>query len=399
MIIPSLNRTLKLSYFEAFITSFVVGLAENYFAAYAIQSGHSALVSGLLVSVPLIFAALIQYFSQPYLKFMSVSTFVKKATLIQSIPLLLLACLSFFDIHAPFIILLVLYSIYWLGHFSIQPAWNRWISEIVPTESGQHYFALRTRLNQIGIIVGLIIGGLTLHLNVIQVSIDHLYFGLFLFSFICKILTYFLFKEHPSVQDSISFSREKMFSLFKKYRPFLMSYSTFNFSVYLSAPFVAGYLLKERHLNYLEFMIVMLGLFAGKVLTTTWLRRTKNEIDPTILMFYGGLFAAPLPALWPLCSGPWPMMALHVISGIAWAAWEVGLSLCFFKNIEADQKIEVISLYHYIGILSQVTGTVFGALMISSLFNNNYDSIFIAAGIIRLICVLPLRKNRLGIIP
>lgn len=377
------------------MTSFVVGLAENYFAAYAVQSGHSALVSGLLVSVPLIFAALIQYFAQPYLQLMSVSTFVKKATLVQSIPLLVLALLSAFDQQAPFSVLLILYSIYWLGHFAIQPAWNRWISEIVPTHLGQHYFALRTRLNQIGIIVGLVIGGLTLHLNVIKVSIDHLYFGLFAFGFFCKIITYFLFKKHPPVEDSIQFSRQKMFLLFKKYRSFLMSYSTFNFSIYLSAPFVAGYLLKERNLNYFEFMIVMLGLFAGKVLTSTWLRRTKNEIDPTVLMFYGGLFAAPLPALWPLCVSPWAMMALHIISGISWAAWEVGLSLCFFKNIEADQKIEMVSLYHYIGILSQVLGTVFGALMISSLFNNNYDSIFIAAGIIRLICVLPLRKNKL----
>lgn len=389
------NPILKLSYFEAFITSFVVGLAENYFATYAIQSGHSALISGLLVSVPLIFAALIQFFSQPYLKQMSVSTYVRKATLLQSVPLLFLAGLALFDVKTPFIILLILYSVYWLGHFSIQPMWNRWISEIVPTELGQHYFALRTRLNQIGIIAGLIIGGLTLHLNVIKVSIDHLYFGLFLFSFFCKVLTYFLFQKHPSVEDSISFSRGKMFSLFKKYRSFLISYSTFNFSIYLSAPFVAGYLLKERNLNYFEFMVVMLGLFAGKVLTSTWLRQTQKKIDPTKLMFYGGLFAAPLPALWPLCQSPWLMMFLHIISGIAWAAWEVGLSLCFFNNIKPDQKIEMISLYHYVGVFSQVAGTVFGAFMISSIFNNNYDSIFIAAGIVRLICVLPLRKNTL----
>ena len=171
---------------------------------------------------------------------------------------------------------------------------------------------------------------------------EYLYFGLFIFSFFCKLITYFLFQKHQSTEVSIFVSHEKMGQLFKKYRPFFKSYSLFNFSVYLSAPFVAGYLLNERHLNYFEFMIVMLGLFVGKILMSMWLHRLKIQIDPTKLMFYGGLLAAPLPALWPVCSHPWQMMLLHIISGIAWASWEVGLALCFFKNIQADQKIELI---------------------------------------------------------
>ena len=390
------KKSIRFSYYEAFITSFVVGLSENYFAAYAVQSGHSTLISGLLISVPLVLAALIQFYVLPYVKSMSVSNFVKNAVLIQSMPLIILAILSILNFKAGFVLLLILYSIYWLGHFSIQPVWNRWIFEIVPAEHGQIYFSVRTRLNQIGIIAGLIIGGLTLHLNVIDVSINNLYFGLFIFSFICKLMTYFLFSRHQSTQIPIGVDREKMYLFFKKFKPFFKSYSLFHFSVYLSAPFVAGYLLNERHLNYFEFMIVMLGLFVGKILMSMWLHRRTSEIDPTKLMFYGGLFAAPLPAFWPLCTTHWQMMMLHVISGIAWASWEVGLALCFFKNVTADQKIEIISLYNYIGITSQVLGTCFGALLVNFIFTSNYNSIFIVAGIVRLICVLPLRRNKLS---
>lgn len=388
-------NSLKFSYFEAFVTSFVVGFAENYFAAYAVKSGHSALASGLLISLPLIFAVGIQFFSQPYLQFMNVSTFVKNATLLQSFSLLTLAILTLTTATPTFSLLLFLYSIYWLGHFAIQPAWNRWISEIVPKELGQNYFSIRTHLNQIGIIAGLVLGGLTLHLNVIQLQIDHLYFGLFLFGFGCKVLSYFLFKRHQPVAISIYLSKQKMLAIYKKYRDFFKSYSLFNFSIYLSAPFVAGYLLKEMHLTYFEFMIVMLGLFIGKVITSLWLHQSKSLIDPTKLMFFGGLIAAPIPAFWPLCHNVSSMFVLHLISGISWAAWEVGLSLCFFSNIQADEKIETISLYHYIGTFTQVLGTCFGALMIQSVFSSNYNYIFILAGIVRFVCVLPLRKNRL----
>lgn len=378
------------------MTSLVVGLSENYFAAFAVQSGHSALQSGLLVSLPLLFAAFIQYLAIPYFKTMSVSDFVKQGTLFQSTSLISLALLTFLNEKPSFAILLFLYSIYWLGHFAIQPVWNRWISEIIPKDVGQDFFSTRTKLNQTGIIAGLIIGGLTLHLNVIQISIEHLFFSLFLMSFIFKICAYFSFSQHQPIDISIQLSKKKMLMLFKKYFLFFKSYGLFNFSVYFSAPFVAGYLLKDRNLNYLEFMIVMLGLFAGKVLTSVWLSLSKKQIDPTKMMFYGGLVAAPLPAFWPLCNVQ-TMFILHVISGIAWAFWEVGILLCFFKNISADEKMETISVYNYIGTITQVLGTCFGAMMIYFVFKNTTDYVFILAGVVRLICVLPLRRNKLAV--
>ena len=91
------------------------------------------------------------------------------------------------------------------------------------------------------------------------------------------------------------------------------------------------------------------------------------------------------------------MFALHLVSGIAWAFWEVGLSLCFFKNIKDSEKIETISLYNYIGTITQVLGTCFGAMMIYYVFKNVTDYVFILAGIVRLICVLPLRRNTLSV--
>jgi len=389
----NIKKSMQISYYEAGITSFVVGLAENYFAAYAIQSGHSALQSGLLVSLPLILAAIIQFFAQPYVQSSSLSSFVTKANLLQSLSLLSLAFVSLFILNPPFLILLFLYSLYWLGQFSIQPAWNRWIAEIVPINLGQNYFSIRTRLNQVGIILGLIIGGLTLHLNIIQISTSYLFFGLFSLSFFCKIITYFLFQKHPPVQISIYLSRDKMKFVLKKHKKFFKNFSLFNFSIYLSAPFVAGYLLQDRHVNYFEFMLIMLGLFLGKIFMSTALHQSKKQIDPTFLMFIGGLTAAPLPILWPFCTNIFLMFLTHLLSGIAWASWEVGLSLYFFKNIEASEKMETISLYSYISVITQVSGTCVGALLVQTIFISNYNYLFIFAGIVRLICALILMQS------
>ena len=57
------KRTLQASYFEAFLNSFVVGLAENFFTAFALKMGLSSLQTGLLISLPLLFAAAGQFIS------------------------------------------------------------------------------------------------------------------------------------------------------------------------------------------------------------------------------------------------------------------------------------------------------------------------------------------------
>jgi hypothetical protein len=392
------KKSLRFSYYEAFVTSFTVGLSENYFAAYAVESGQSTLGTGLLISIPLVFAACIQFFVFHKFKSLSVSTVVKNAVLIQCIPLIILSILALLNVHLSFSSLLGIYSVYWTGQFMIQPAWNRWIAELIPPGQAQSYFSLRTRLSQIGIVAGIIIGGLTLHMQLVNISPQRLYFYLFIFGFICKIVSYFLFLEHTEVHIPIRASTEKIFSYFKKHLPFFKSYGLYNFSIFLSSPFVIGYLLNEQKLDYFSFMIVMSTLFIGKIMMSSWLHRKTTDIDPTKLMSYGALCIAPLPLLWPICTQTYQMALLHLISGISWASWEVGLSLCFFKNISAEQKTEVISLYNYVGTFSQILGTCAGALIVYYIFKSNYNLIFILAGIIRLICALPLQKNKLSLL-
>lgn len=396
------ERTLKASYYEAFLNSFVVGLAENFFTAFALKMGVSSLQTGLLISLPLLFAAAAQFISLQTLRISknrNISDLVLKATFIQSLSLLLLCVWSLTEFVPSndfvFLGLFMLFSIYWYGHFTIQPAWNRWISEFVPVIDSQQFFSMRTWLNQVGIITGLIVGGFGLHLNYLKVPIHYLFAFLFFTSFICKAGAYYFFNLHKRASTILHLSTEKLKKAILRHSTFYRSYVLFNFTLYFSAPFVAGFLLNEKKLRYLEFTVVMIGLFLGKILTSLVLRSRKNDIEPTKLMFYGGLVAAPLPALWPFCDSAYSMFMTHFISGMAWAAWEVGLSLCFFKNIGSEEKAETISAFNYLAVTTQVLGTLVGAVLIKFLFSSNYDYLFIFAGIVRLLAVLPLRKNGL----
>lgn len=383
------------SYVEALLTSLVVGFAESYFAAFSLHLGCTPLQSGLLVSLPLIFAAILQFALQTRVKTVGLTYFVKRALVIQSLALLGLGCLSIADNPSPFYYLMFYYSIYWLGHFSIQPAWNRWISDIIPADQGQSYFSLRTRLSQVGIIIGLFGGGAMLHMNVLHIPEQYLFFGLFMACFALKISIVQLFKKHPPYNRPLFLDLKHFRSLFTQNIGFFQRYATFNMSIFISAPFVAGYFLSVRNVGYLNFMWIMASLFAGKVLSTYALKHSSRQYDPHQMLVWGGMLAAPLPMFWPICNTVPSMMFLHFLSGIGWAGWEMGLSLYFFSRIQGEKKIEIVSLYNYVGVLTQVVGTVLGAVLFKHVLKENFDALFVASGIVRFIAVLGMRKPRL----
>jgi sugar phosphate permease len=136
-------------------------------------------------------------------------------------------------------------------------------------------------------------------------------------------------------------------------------------------------------------------LFLGKIITSLILKIRKAQADPTKLMFFGGLIVAPLPALWPFADSVALMFVLHFLSGMAWASWEVGLGLCIFKNVSAEEKAETVSAYNYLSAFTQVLGTLAGAGAIKFIFVGNYAYLFYFSGLLRLISALPLHRNKL----
>lgn len=395
-----LQSSLKYSYVEAFLSSFIVGIAENFFAAFSIEKGMSTIQSGLLLSLPLIFAIGLNLFFNFYAKKKSITKQVTQNVLLQVLSLGGMIVFSLASVTNPTFIfsgLMVLYSVYWYGNFSSQPAWNTWISEILSIEKGDNYFALRARLNQFGIIAGLITGGLLMQKKLLDTNPLYLFGLLFGVAVIAQGLKFYSFSKHEPSNSVMSFSFSKIKNILAKNRAFFLSYGLFNTSLFLSAPYVTGYLLKNRGIDYPHFMMITASLFVGKITSTFFLKLKESKYSPLRLMTVGGLVAAPLPLFWPLCANIQSMFLLHFVSGMSWGLWEVGLSLLFFKNISAHDKNETVTLYNGIGILTQVMGTCLGAFCIKYVFNYNFTAVFVCSGLIRFLCILPFQKSKIFI--
>lgn len=388
------SQTEKTSLNEAFFTSLVVGVAETYFIAYALHLGVSVIQSGLLTSLPLLFAGVSPFLLRHVLHRFSNSSWVLIACAIQGLALALLALIGAFskpeNAAVSFYALLALFTLYWFGQFAALPSWNKWISEIIPHEKIDKYFSARTRMIQLGGILGLFIGGLNLHLQSLDISTTLLFIMLFLLAYHFKMAAFYFFKKLPksTTQFNLSWTRAKDF--FLRHKGFFIVYLIYNLSLYISSPYVSGYLLSVRGLKYEQFMWVMASFFAGKILTTMILDRLKITLTPHKMYFWGALLASPLPAFWPVCRDVYELSLLHFVSGWGWAAWEMGMSLTIFKNIKPDNKVTAVSVYNLVGLPTQVLGTVIGATLLKTYFHNSYGLLFVTAGVARLLLVIPL---------
>jgi MFS family permease len=396
----SFSHNEKLSLSETFFSSLVVGLAETYFIAYALHLGVSVIQSGLLSSLPLLFAGISPFLLRHVLQRFSNSTWVLVACGLQAFAVALLALIGAFSSHMDpgisFYALLGLFTLYWFGNFAQLPSWNKWISEIVPHERSDRFFSARTRMIQLGSIIGLLIGGFALHLKNWDISTTLLFILLFLMAYHFKMAAFYFFYRLPKAHTRFNLSWTRSRHFFKGHRGFFIAYLIYNTSLYISSPYVSGYLLSIRELKYEQFMWVMAAFFSGKFITTIILDRLKLNLTPHKLYFWGALLASPLPAFWPVCQNVFQLSLLHFVSGWGWAAWDVGISLAIFKNIQPDEKVTAVSMYNLIGLPTQVLGTVIGALLLQHVYQNSYGLLFVTAGVARLMLVLPLYFKKFG---
>src|SRR5690606_14908808 len=54
--------------------------------------------------------------------------------------------------------------VYWAANLATGPAWNTWVTTLVPVRMRARYFAGRSRITQVGTLAGLLAGGLPLQM-------------------------------------------------------------------------------------------------------------------------------------------------------------------------------------------------------------------------------------------
>ncbi|MGC4003432.1 MAG: hypothetical protein QM811_09980 [Pirellulales bacterium] len=142
--------------------SIMVGCGEQYLSAFAVALGFSPTVSGLITTVPLLCGAALQTISPwAVAKLGSHRKWVVGCSAVQAVAFLPLAIAAAIG-AMPVWLLFVVAGFYWGAGLAAGPAWNAWVSNVIPTDIRSHYLARRTRIGQFCLLMAYVLGGLVL---------------------------------------------------------------------------------------------------------------------------------------------------------------------------------------------------------------------------------------------
>ncbi|MBX2989436.1 MAG: MFS transporter [Bdellovibrionaceae bacterium] len=397
------ERSLKLSLADAFLYSLMVGIGETYLPAFALSVGLGEIFAGVLSSLPMVSGAFLQLLTPKGLQ--KVGSHKYWVVLSVSMQALAFVPLIYYSVsgHPEFWVLFLILTLYWGAGFAANPSWNYWMAHLVPREMGQKYFSTRTSLTQIGILIGLVIGGVALHNKVTILSFTSVFSGLFLIAFLCRagsslFLSRKLFRADWRVdKKNLSGVRDswRVFWMDPVKRRFFLRLVPFMACVYVSAPFVTPYFLAQLKLDYGAYMVAIAALMLGKIAALAVLNRRPERGGGLGLFILGVVAVSPLPILWSVSTNGLFILGLQFVSGAALASMELGLSLIFFRDLKAEEKVAVLTVYNLLNALSIILGTAIGGVLLGLLGESvrGYLVLFAFGGIARVVFSRPLVRQ------
>ena len=155
-----LRRDLRAITADGVAANVMVGIGETYLPAFVLAISSSQVACGLVSTVPMVIGAAMQLGSPWAVRRLgSYRRWVVLTAVLQAlgfVPLLIAALIGAMSIPTIFLVV----SVYWATGMAGGTAWNAWAGTLVPERIRSAYFAWRTRFTQLGLMLGLAVGGI-----------------------------------------------------------------------------------------------------------------------------------------------------------------------------------------------------------------------------------------------
>jgi MFS family permease len=410
---------------DAAAYSVMVGIGESYFAAFALALGTGETFAGLIATLPMLAGASLQLATPWALRrFQSYRTWVVLCASLQATALLAMPIAACFIGTAAAAWVFIAATAYWAASQATGPAWNTWIEEIIPRRVRANFFACRARTSQFCTLIGFMAGGMALHFGKAQGWVLAAFVGIFLIGSTSRFLSaLFLTRQHEPSRGKYETRMVSLGEAFFRTKgdvgvPLILYLLAVQAAVQISGPYFTPFMLVKQELSYFSYMVLIGIGFLGKVIALPMWGRVAHYAGARRLLWIGGTSIVPVAGLWIFADlfEPWhtsfhvnlgfstltcPVSAeliyiglVQLISGLAWAAYELAMLLMFFEAIPRQDRASVLTFYNFGNAAALVVGGLIGAmiLQLGSETHTAYLVLFGCSSLARLSTVLLLRK-------
>ena len=395
----------------------MVGCGEIYFPAFALALGLGPVAAGLMASLPVLIAAVVQLVTPlAVARLGSNRNWVIGCTTVQSlsfVPLIVWALRG----DATFFELIVAASVYWSAGMAGSPAWNSWMGALIQSQVRAVYFAQRNRLGQLATLAGFVAAGLALQVADRSGLSLQAFAALFAVAGVSRgvsTLCLIACREVPHRDregegeptaapaarkpgQPLNHLRRTLAAIAVSPAGALLAYLwSLAFAAQFSAPYFTPYMLDDRGFSYLSYMLVIgVGLFS-KAAAMPVFGRLVTRIGSVRLLQIGGMAIIPLSALWLVSADVGFLVGVQVVAGIAWASYELAAALLFFDAVQHRQRTGVVTI-HNLGLsIATLGGAAAGGAVLKWLGENQtaYLTIFVVSSLLRILTLPLLRRVR-----
>lgn len=388
----------------------MVGLGETYFAAFALAMGLGEVAAGLVASLPVMTGGVMQMISLRAVRWVgSEKRWILICASLQAlafVPLVVAALFGSISLATLFLIA----SIYWGAGLATGPAWSAWIETVVPAGVRMRYFASRSRLAQLTTLTGFLLGGVALTLGRQFDRVTVAFALMFAAASLLRFLSVFWLSRHHSLEPVVRGSRlspRDNGSLppgrasWVHGGRLLVFLVVLQGMVQLSGPFFTPYMLKQLEFSYVQYVGLISISFVTKALSLPAWAHLSKRTSAKFLLWVGAIGLVPLSALWIVSDRFLWLVAVQMISGVLWAAYELGFFLMFFEVLPKERRIRMLTVYNLANSSAIFVGASVGAwiLWLGNASLGSYWMLFGLSSAGRLLALGILASASLGNVP
>ena len=398
---PHLERDLRAMTADGVAFSAMVGLGESYVPAFALAVGLGEVVAGLVATVPMLAGACLQMVTPMAVRRLgSYRRWVVLCARLQALsfaPLIIGAAMG----RIGLLWVGVAAVGYWTFGMSTSPAWNAWVTSLVPLGMRAGFFARRARAAQAALLGGLVVGGLALEhgrSHGVELTVFALLFAAAMTSRL--VSSGFLAAQSEAPGLAASHRSPGAGDIWERLREtgsarVLTYLLAMNAATHLAAPYFTPYMLGPLDLSYGLFMTLIAASFASRVAVLPLLGRLAHHRGARSLLWLGGVGIIPLPLLWLVSHDFYYLLALQLFAGVAWGSIELATTLSFFEGIPEGDRASVLSVFNLANAAAIAVGALAGAQLFTWLDGSaaGYAWLFAVSSAGRLLTLALLRRT------
>ena len=351
----------------------MVGFGETYLPAFVLAVGLGEVTAGLVASAPLLAGGLMQMVSPAAVRWLgSHKRWVLLCALVQAlsfIPLILAAWVG----RIPAWAVLLVATVYWGTGLATGPAWNTWIGTLVSPGRRARFFARRTRFSQAAVLAGFVVGGTVLQVSEAHQAVLSAFAAIFLAAGVFRLLSFAMLAVQsepvpmPPHMRQMSARQTWRYLRYRDSGRLIRYLVVVQAAVQFSGPYFLPYLFAKLQLSYAQYVGLIAAAFLAKIVSLNAWGHYASRLGPARLLWVGGIGITPVAALWLVSDHFAWLLAIQVVAGVVWAAYELAFFLLFFEAIPEETRTSVLTLYNLANTSAWVAGSGLGGLLLYAL--------------------------------